>query len=98
MYHVDCPTMTTCILWYAHPHSSSRRAQPTTGQLRFLLGWAFADVEAAANRVAAFGLLKAVIARKLVVPEVYDLMGRVQQLMVKSHVRPPPTPDWTLLV
>ncbi len=46
-------------------------------------------MEAAASRVAAFGLLKAVIARKLVVPEVYDLMTRVQQLMVKSHVRSP---------
>ncbi len=61
--------------------------QPTTGQLRFLLGWAFADVEAAASRVAAFGLLKAVIGRRLVVPEVYDLMSRVQALMISSHVR-----------
>ena len=37
--------------------------------------------------MAAFGLLKAAIARRLVVPEVYDLMERVQELMIKSHVR-----------
>ena len=45
--------------------------------------------------MAAFGLLKAVIGRRLVVPEVYDLMSRVQALMISSHVRtlhpsPPP--------
>jgi hypothetical protein len=63
--------------------------QPSTGQLRFLLSQAFVDVEAAANRVSAFGLLNAVIGRKLVVPEVYDLMSRVQELMISSHVRVP---------
>ncbi len=62
-------------------------AQPKEGQLRDVLGRAFADVEAAANTVAAFNLLKAVIMRRLVLPEVYDLMSRVQELMIKSHVR-----------
>ena len=61
--------------------------QPSTEELRFLLKWAFGDVEASRSRVAAFGLLKAAIARRLVVPEVYDLMDRVQELMIKSHVR-----------
>ncbi|BDA46528.1 probable small subunit processome component 20 homolog [Coccomyxa sp. Obi] len=59
--------------------------KPKEGQLRDLLARAFADVEAAANTVAAFNLLKAVIARRLVLPEVYDLMSRVQELMIKSH-------------
>ena len=61
--------------------------QPTTEELRFLLKWAFGDVEASRSKVAAFNLLKAAIARRLVVPEVYDLMERVQELMIKSHVR-----------
>lgn len=60
--------------------------QPGTEELRFLLKWAFGDVEASRSRVSAFALLKAVVSRKLVVPEVYDLMERVQELMIKSHV------------
>ena len=61
--------------------------QPTTEELRFLLKWAFGDVEASRSKVAAFSLLKAAIAARLVVPEVFDLMERVQELMIKSHVR-----------
>ena len=63
-------------------------AQPSTEELRFLLKWAFGDVEASRSKVAPFNLLKAVITRRLVVPEVYDLMDRVQELMIKAHVRP----------
>ena len=61
--------------------------QPGTEELRFLLKWAFGDVEAARSKAAPFNLLKAVITRRLVVPEVYDLMDRVQELLIKSHVR-----------
>ena len=61
--------------------------QPSNEELRFLLKWAFADVEAARSKAAPFNLLKAVITRRLVVPEVYDLIDRVQELMIKSHVR-----------
>lgn len=31
---------------------------------------------------------QAVLARKLVVPEVYDLMGKVQELMIRSQAAP----------
>ncbi len=31
---------------------------------------------------------QAILARRLVVPEVYDLMGRVQELMVRSQAAP----------
>ena len=52
---------------------------PPTGQLRFLLGWAYADMEESAGQQSAqFALLRAILARKLLVPEVYDVMGRVQ--------------------
>jgi U3 small nucleolar RNA-associated protein 20 len=62
--------------------------EPPPSQLRFLLGWAFADLEEScsnANGVAAFDLLKAILSRKMVLPEVYDLMIRVQELMVRSQ-------------
>ena len=64
--------------------------QPSNEELRFLLKWAFGDVEAARSKAAPFNLLKAVITRRLVVPEVYDLIDRVQELMIKSHVRSAP--------
>lgn len=54
------------------------RWAPSQGQLRFLVTWAFADLEETAGRQNAFHLLKAILARKLVLPEVYDLMNRVQ--------------------
>ena len=62
-------------------------ARPSMAQLRFLLSWAYADAAAAAARPAAFGLLRAVLTRRLVLPEVYDLMGRVQSGMVQAQVR-----------
>lgn len=58
---------------------------PSQSQLRFLLGWAFADLEESAERQSAFVLLRAILARKLVLPEVYDLMNRVQELVVRSQ-------------
>ena len=33
-------------------------------------------------------MLQAILSRRLVVPEVYDLMGRVQELMVRSQSAP----------
>ena len=60
---------------------------PTTPQLRFLVTWALSDVEEAAAHVAAFTLLRGVIKRRLVLPEVYDVMGKVQDLMIRSQVR-----------
>ncbi|KAL6760906.1 armadillo-type protein [Haematococcus lacustris] len=66
--------------------------QPSTSQLRHLLTWLFADrnADSSTDRGAAFALLRAVLGRRLVVPEVYDVMAWVQSLMVQSaspHVR-----------
>jgi hypothetical protein len=66
----------------------SDRWQPNPGQLRFLVTWAFADLEESAGRQNAFHLLRAILSRKLVLPEVYDLMNRVQELMVQSQAAP----------
>lgn len=59
---------------------------PTTDQLRFLVSWTLSDVEEAAAQVAAFSLLRGVIKRRLVVPEVYDVMSKVEDLMIRSQV------------
>lgn len=63
----------------------SENYSPSQSQLRFLLGWAFTDLEESAQRQTAFTLLRAILGRKLVLPEVYDLMERVQELMVRSQ-------------
>uniref|UniRef100_A0A7S3R808 U3 small nucleolar RNA-associated protein 20 domain-containing protein n=1 Tax=Dunaliella tertiolecta TaxID=3047 RepID=A0A7S3R808_DUNTE len=61
--------------------------QPTTAQLRFLLSWLFSDrsAEDSSEVGPAFALLRAILGRRLVVPEVYDVMNWVQGLMVRSH-------------
>jgi U3 small nucleolar RNA-associated protein 20 len=56
---------------------------PSTDQVQYLLKWTFSDLEESADRQTAFALLRAVLARRLVVPEVYDVMKRVQEVMVK---------------
>ena len=68
---------------------------PTTAQLRFLISWSLADVEEAASQVAAFALLRGVVKRRLVVPEVYDVMAKVEDLMISSQVRPSQPPWFT---
>jgi hypothetical protein len=55
-----------------------QRWQPSPAQLRFLLTWAFTDLEEGGGGGHAFHLLRAILSRKLVLPEVYDLMNRVQ--------------------
>ena len=59
---------------------------PSTAQLQLLISWSLSDVEEAAAQNAAFALLRGVIKRRLVVPEVYDVMGKVEDLMIKSQV------------
>ena len=59
---------------------------PTTTQLRFLVTWSLSNIEETASNVAAFNLLRAIITRKLVIPEIYDVMSKVEELMVKSQV------------
>jgi len=42
-------------------------------------------LEESAERQNAFSLLRAILTRKIVLPEVYDLMTRVQELVVRSQ-------------
>ncbi|KAK3255424.1 hypothetical protein CYMTET_35392 [Cymbomonas tetramitiformis] len=57
-------------------------------QLKYILEMAFVDLEDPNNRATTFSLLKSVVARKLVVPQVYDLMTRVSEHMVRSQQAP----------
>ena len=59
---------------------------PTTAQLRFLLRWAFEDLGEAGSQPTSFALLRALLGRRVVLPEVYDVMERVQQIMVRACV------------
>ena len=58
-------------------------------QLRFLVRWGLADVEDASQHAGPFQLLRGVIARQIVIPEVYDVMRNVQDLMVRAQVQLP---------
>lgn len=60
----------------------------STDQLHFLIQFPlFVDIDKNPSFVA-LSLLKAIVSRKLVVPEIYDLAIRVAELMVTSQVEP----------
>lgn len=60
--------------------------KPKENDLRFLVQWSFTDLESSVGeKQAAFTLLRGILSQKLMVPEVYDVMGNVQELMVKSQ-------------
>ncbi|KAL2508708.1 ARM repeat superfamily protein [Forsythia ovata] len=66
----------------------STKVTLSADQLQMLIQFPlFVDLEKNASFVA-LSLLKAVVHRKLVVPEIYDLVVRVADLMVKSHLEP----------
>lgn len=53
--------------------------------MKFLLSWAFSDLGSSSEKQGAFTLLKAIVRKKIVLPEVYDVMNSVQELMIKSQ-------------
>ncbi|KAJ1305976.1 hypothetical protein OPQ81_010691 [Rhizoctonia solani] len=53
--------------------------------LTFLLEVIAPDLEEPERQAAVFSLLRAIIARKFVVPEIYDLMGRVAEILVTNQ-------------
>jgi U3 small nucleolar RNA-associated protein 20 len=54
-------------------------------QLGDLLSLVVVDIEEPGAQSAIFALLRAVIARRLVVPEVYDIMDRVAEMLVTNQ-------------
>lgn len=58
-------------------------AKPVTEtQLQVLLGYAEEDIYDHSRQVTAFGLLKAILSRKLVVPEMEDVMKKVAKFAI----------------
>lgn len=62
----------------------------STNQLKVLIMYAEQDMHNSNKQATAFGLLKAIIARKMVFPEMYVVMNKVAALSITSeleHVR-----------
>lgn len=65
-------------------HEEYRLTEP---QLRVLLSFVRADLEEKDHQNATYALLKSIIASRLVIPEVYDVMLRVGELLVQSDAQ-----------
>ncbi|KAG8578422.1 hypothetical protein GDO81_010484 [Engystomops pustulosus] len=57
----------------------------TEKQLHVLLGYAEEDLYDSSRRATAFGLLKAIVFRKLIVPEMEEVMKKVAKLAITSQ-------------
>ncbi|WVQ83544.1 hypothetical protein IAT38_005685 [Cryptococcus sp. DSM 104549] len=62
-----------------------KTSEVTEAQLRYLLEVVSPDIEEHDRQSAIFAVLRSIIARKFVVPEIYDLMDRVSSIMVTSQ-------------
>lgn len=60
-------------------------AQVKEKDLVFLLEMLSPDLEEPARQAAVFAMLRAIVARKFVVPEIYDLMDKVSEIMVTNQ-------------
>ncbi|KAM6214358.1 small subunit processome component 20 homolog [Rhynchocyon petersi] len=62
--------------------------QITEKQLQVLLAYAEEDIYDTSRQGTAFGLLKAILSRKLLVPEIDDVMRKVSKLAISSQSEP----------
>ncbi|WVW79710.1 hypothetical protein I302_101680 [Kwoniella bestiolae CBS 10118] len=62
-----------------------KSSEVTEIQLKYLLEVISPDLEEPDRQSAMFTILRSIIARKFVVPEIYDLMERVSSIMVTSQ-------------
>eukprot|EP00898_Chlorokybus_atmophyticus_P007671 jgi/Chlat1/7905/Chrsp67S07348 len=79
----DCLKLLTTLLRH-----SQRSELVSDTQLKHILNFAFTDIEDPNTQSTTFALLKAIVTRRLVVPELYDLMNKVSALMVRSQAAP----------
>lgn len=57
-----------------------------TNQLKALLMYVEQDMHDYDRQATAFGLLKAIISRKLIVPEIHDVVSKVAKLSITSEL------------
>ena len=57
----------------------------TDNEARVLLSYVLADLTTSGKQNLAFGVLKSIVVRKIMVPEVYDAVDRVAEIMVQAH-------------
>ncbi|KAM6154071.1 small subunit processome component 20 homolog [Erethizon dorsatum] len=62
--------------------------QVTEKQLQVLLAYAEEDIYDTSRQATAFGLLKAILSRKLLVPEIDDVMRKVSTLAISAQSEP----------
>ncbi|XP_057596489.1 small subunit processome component 20 homolog isoform X2 [Hippopotamus amphibius kiboko] len=62
--------------------------QITEKQLQVLLAYAEEDIYDVTRQATAFGLLKAILSRKLLVPEIDDVMRKVSKLAISAQSEP----------
>ncbi|XP_028638934.1 small subunit processome component 20 homolog [Grammomys surdaster] len=62
--------------------------QITEKQLQVLLAYAEEDIYDTSRQATAFGLLKAILSRKLLVPEIDDIMRKVSKLAISVQNEP----------
>uniref|UniRef100_A0A8B9WA81 UTP20 small subunit processome component n=1 Tax=Bos mutus grunniens TaxID=30521 RepID=A0A8B9WA81_BOSMU len=62
--------------------------QITQKQLQVLLAYAEEDIYDTTRQATAFGLLKAILSRKLLVPEIDDVMQKVSKLAISAQSEP----------
>ncbi|XP_069847264.1 small subunit processome component 20 homolog [Dipodomys merriami] len=62
--------------------------QITEKQLQVLLAYAEEDIYDTSRQATAFGLLKAILSRKLLVPEIDDVMRKVSNLAISAQNEP----------
>uniref|UniRef100_A0A8C4U3G8 UTP20 small subunit processome component n=1 Tax=Falco tinnunculus TaxID=100819 RepID=A0A8C4U3G8_FALTI len=64
------------------------KSQITSKQLQVLLGFAEEDIYDSSRQATAFGLLKAILSRKLIVPEIDEVLQKVAQLAITGQSEP----------
>lgn len=57
----------------------------TEAQLRVLVSFVRADLDETEHQNATYALLKSIVASRLVIPEIYDVVLRVGEVLVQTH-------------